>query len=268
MRFLSLSFGFVVLAIGCSAVNGGSPTQAAKRSHTLPNERVVRIHVWRSVTICKSGALWGTNTWKHKDSVSGTAFGAEIGGRRYFVTAAHVVAPNPDLVAVPGKDGLPKVESERTGIHIGNLALSPSSVRLDFTHDIALLELSAEDWGKLGDVAVYSLCCELPRVEFDELTTWGYHEGAQKDAGEDPDASAAQQCRTVRVNAVDQQAITINAAVPAGFSGGPLLDAEHRVVGVVSRAEGAASVAIPAAFLKLVASQPSLVADQEEWVVR
>jgi hypothetical protein len=231
-----------------------------------PQQQVIFVSADISITMKESGLAWGTNDKSYHQANRGTAFAAEIANKRYLVTAAHVLSINPKasslsikgkLIALgTDKKGLPIMTEQHTGIRIGELSIIPASVRFDFSHDLAVMELSQDDWEKLDGIVLHTLSKQSPSVE-DEVKVWGFNASS----------SAAQQLKTAKVNFVTDLIIDVNQPVEGGFSGGPLLDQSNRVIGVVVRSEAAAALAVPVDFLKSVVDMPPCKKDNRGWRV-
>jgi hypothetical protein len=176
-----------------------------------------------------------------------------IDGRRYLATAAHVLTCGP----VSKEDApLPRIKEQHSTIYAGPLVIKPLSVRIDFEHDLALMEFADADWNKL-DIMVFDLSSKSPCIE-DKAKIWGCVDKASPDP----------QLKDAPIVAVTRHAITAGCPVDHGFSGGPVLDRDNRLIGIVSRTESVATVVRPAGFLRQLLLVPACEADEQGWIVR
>lgn len=168
--------------------------------------------------LAESVLLVGGSRCTGGGAVTGTAFAAEVDGRRVLLTNAHVVADVADLGVRPldGGPGLPVVSWQ------------PSR-----SADVAVLELA--DPGDLPPTL--PVATDGPAVG-DEIRTVGFPGGM-------PFTTAGP------VAEVDGRGALLDVRVSGGASGSPVLDARGAVVGqVYARTDGGRGVATPAGTLR------------------
>ncbi|HEX2029284.1 MAG TPA: serine protease [Nitriliruptorales bacterium] len=161
---------------------------------------------------------------------TGSGFAVVVSeGDAFFVTSFAVVA-DPER---------PQVAVERAQVMLGGNRLTASVHAWDPSRDVALLRVDG-----LGNVAIPAWRSpDDPLVSGDRLFAVGLT----------PGGTLAQVTATVA--AVDSTAVVIDAALPDVVRGGPLVDAEGRVVGVAStayRPYGEASAAPPGVPVRLL----------------
>jgi S1-C subfamily serine protease len=176
----------------------------------------------------------------------GSAFAYRAGNRVLLVTAAHVVSwPQPidsltdeqnpsddsDDKQYKASDGY-KFEPSSTRIRIGGLAVQPKRVLIDESRDIALLEISDQDLTALQlEILVSSTV-----VRDAEVKIWGFP-AVQIGTRRVPSASQSSQRSDVTdVRPGEVICAPLNGVeTRGGFSGGPLIAANGKVVGMIMR---------------------------------
>ena len=181
-----------------------------------------------------------------KDLAWGTAFAYRTGGRVLLVTAAHVVEIPADIASVterndPTKDSDDKVYAAAEGfkiergsarLRVGGIAVRPKRMLVDASQDIALLELSEQDLAALH----LETLAAAPVARDAEVKIWGFP-AVQRGGRSVPSASQTSQ----RTDVTDVRPGEVICAplngkeTRGGFSGGPLVDNNGKVVGMIMR---------------------------------
>lgn len=162
-----------------------------------------------------------------------------------MITAAHVVEFPPDVKSVADSDGAYSMadgyglERRPARIRIGGLSLKPVRILVDHKLDIAVLELDD------ATVQLLKLRALAPgkAVVDREAKTWGFPaipSGVLVDGealASTPSASqTSQRCDITDVRPGEVICTTLNGVeTRGGYSGGPLIDSNRDVIGMISR---------------------------------
>lgn len=182
-----------------------------------------------------------------KDVAWGTAFAYRTGGRVMLVTAAHVIEMPSSIASIVDRgrdlatddddkeykaaDGF-KIERGPSRIRVGGIAVQPKRVLVDEAQDIALLEVTEQDLAalRLETLAPGTVARDA------EAKIWGFP-AVQRGGRSVPSASQTSQRTDVTdVRPGEVICAPLNAKeTRGGFSGGPLVDANGKVVGMIMR---------------------------------
>lgn len=182
-----------------------------------------------------------------KDIAWGTAFAYRTGGRVMLVTAAHVIEMPSSIASVVDRgkdlatddddkeykaaDGF-KIERGPSRIRVGGIAVQPTRVLVDEAQDIALLEIAEQDLAalRLETLAPGTVARDA------EAKIWGFP-AVQRGGRSVPSASQTSQRTDVTdVRPGEVICAPLNAKeTRGGFSGGPLVDVNGKVVGMIMR---------------------------------
>lgn len=186
---------------------------------------------------------------KAEDEVSGTAFCVDASG--FFVTNAHVTSE-----AASETLTLRLHSGER-----GEKAYKAHVVRTDADADLSLLKVDGA-----ARLATLPLGHDEKLIETTPVTAFGYPFG--KDLALDDKAEPNITVSTGHITALrrskgELEFIQLDASLNPGNSGGPVLDAQGRVVGVVEAGVPGASLnfAIPVHTLAAFLARPDIVFD-------
>lgn len=179
-------------------------------------------------------------------TVFGTAFALQVDGRVLLVTAAHVVQPSPPITEVAGtdgkrydtSDGATTIEAETTRVLVSGLAFTPKRMLVDRSQDIALMELEP---GDLNLLQLQTLSAGAVKRD-DPVKLWGFPVVPRRGPKDEPLPSAPSASQTSqRADVTDVRdgevvcAMLNGVETRGGFSGGPAVDADGTVVGVIMR---------------------------------
>jgi len=200
-------------------------------------------HVTRPRDI-KSGRMTAVDT---HECISrfGSAFAYKVGDRVLLVTAAHVAPPSGQVSSIATRDGT--VLSSQEGyvleqgdckVRIGGLAIKPTTWYRDPDLDIALFEISAKE---LDSLSMEILSAGSVKRS-DEVKLWGFPAIPQQGADGKPMPSVPSASQTSqRSDVTDVRAEEVVCAplngveTRGGFSGGPVLNSQGQVVGMIMR---------------------------------
>ncbi len=163
-----------------------------------------------------------------------------------LVTAAHVVEFPPELRSVTDADGVTFSTGEAgttldrlpARIRISGLAFRPRRMLVDHKLDIAIIDLCDQT---VASFDFRMLKPAVPKVD-EEAKIWGFPgipgpeiDGVREAAA--PSASqTSQRCDVTDVRRGEVICTALNGIeTRGGFSGGPLIDREGRVLGMISR---------------------------------
>jgi hypothetical protein len=162
------------------------------------------------------------------------------GGRVFVVTAAHVAMPHGQTQLVAQSDGtqvaFARVDERASRLRLGSLSVAPIGLWVDPRRDLAVLEFAAGDGDELrrslspDPAAPIPLLPEAEPAGGVDVEAWGYP------------AQVHPQVAKPSISASTEEVVVLNAALPRGYSGGPVMvvaGAKKRMVGVVSRADDA-----------------------------
>lgn len=248
-----LAAAIMIAAASASAPSVGEPPPgAAAASGQLPAAIATPVfaeqtfHVTRSRDVVR-GRMAAVNV-QVKDLRWGTGFAYRTGGRVLLVTAAHVVKLPSDIASIterndPTNESDDKVYATVDGykiepspgparIRIGGLSVQPTRVLVDTSQDIALLEVSERDLA-----ALHLETLGAAKVERDaEVKLWGFP-AVQRGGMSVPSASqTSQRTDVTELKLREVICAPLNGKeTRGGFSGGPLVDGNGKVVGMIMR---------------------------------
>lgn len=170
---------------------------------------------------------------KLRISGMGSGYQIQSNGTRYIVTAAHVIlgedlndktvsGVDPDTkdtitVTIGPKDQA--IRSTTTRIRIGYLSVPPRAILLDRNADLAVMSLWPDHQNSIPASVFICDATRYPELG-QSLNSWGF-----------PDTPDPQMQRDLIVTAINaRRTITVNAEIPNGFSGGPLLSADGKTL--------------------------------------
>jgi S1-C subfamily serine protease len=169
----------------------------------------------------------------HIRIATGCGFAIKIGGKNYLVTAKHVINPSPstnmlleemgddDEVRYDGKKNTLKTVKIR--IRISGLSLRPLSVFWGKQKDIAIITLAEKDWNLLKlETLEFSDSAPKPLMP---VIAWGFPETPNP------------QLQELKIAAVHKSYLVLNESLGHGFSGGPLVNLESELLGLIIRSE-------------------------------
>ncbi|MHC4251627.1 MAG: S1 family peptidase [Planctomycetota bacterium] len=175
------------------------------------------------------GRLFGSTVEEKRVVRTGAGFLVEAEGRTLLVTAAHVASgPVHPAVIVDGGsktviDGdRVRVTASTFRVRVGDLSLPPSQVLVDREADVAVFSLDDEALGLLG-LGGFDLAQASPETG-DEVAVWGF-----------PGTTVPQLKRGMLVSAIERFYFALNRPLDEGFSGGPVVGAGDRLLGVILR---------------------------------
>ena len=182
----------------------------------------------------------------HNDDVMGSAFCVGAGG--YFVTNQHVTETAQGQVTLLIHPGLPSQKK-----------LQARVLQSDKGLDLALLKVD----GATGLTAL-PLGTDTSLLETDPVTAFGYPFGtflALSDTSYPAISVSVGHITALRRDKQGLQYIQLDASLNPGNSGGPVLDAQGRVLGVVQAGVPGAALnfAIPVHFLEAFLRRPLVV---------
>jgi serine protease Do len=209
---------------------------AASAGEELSHEKIVEIGKAATAMVEVS---------RFRGKAYGTAFCVNPAG--YFVTNAHVIegALKSECTLVLN----PALKTQRK--------LKAKLLRLDKPHDLAILRV--DDGGKLPSLALGSVD---GITETQEVVAFGFPFGTLLSENEiDPPAVSVNVGRItslMRRRRAGVERIQVDAALNPGNSGGPLLDQQGKVVGVVEAGIPGAHLnfAIPITFVAAIGARP------------
>ncbi|MHC5054504.1 MAG: S1 family peptidase [Planctomycetota bacterium] len=175
------------------------------------------------------GRLFGSTVEEKRVVRTGTGFLVEAEGRTLLVTAAHVASGpvHPAAIAEGGMETAidgdrVRVTESTFRVRVGDLSLPPSRVLVDREADVALLSMDDEALGLLG-LGGFDLARASPEAG-DEVAVWGF-----------PGTTVPQLKRGMLVSAIERFYFALNSPLEEGFSGGPVVGAGDRLLGVILR---------------------------------
>jgi len=161
-----------------------------------------------------------------------TGFLVYFKGRYFCITAAHAVSGE-ELAHCEGK----VVARNRRGCLISRLAVRPTRVIVKGESDIAALEISKEDAERMRanifmlskrGFSLFGRDCETPSLS-QSYNTYGFSSNSVS-----PNSRV-----NVSATEIFETYFALGHESPPGFSGGPVLTSEGKLVGMVSRSTAA-----------------------------
>jgi len=121
-------------------------------------------------------------------------------------------------------------------IRVSSLAYTPQRFYLDRPSDIAIMEMPPDFWKKLAVVGLQPQA-DLPAVE-EVVKVWGF-----------PQTTLPQLKIGPRVVMATSEMIALNEPLDGGYSGGPVLNMNDALLGMVLRSTDRQSRVVPSAKL-------------------
>lgn len=175
----------------------------------------------------KRNVIWGSTqkTTTFSEIVSGAGF--LIGD--YIVTARHVVTGKiPEQIHKMGDIDFSvegnKIDSSTCRIRVSSSGFVPRAIYICLDKDIAILKLAKED-RELLKLQQLSLSTSPLAIE-QKVKAWGF-----------PSTVNPQVKTDLLVTSIKNQWFVLDHPLGSGFSGGPVVDKEGAVLGIVSRSE-------------------------------
>ena len=169
-------------------------------------------------------------SYEFKSVTQGSGFVLTTRNGPYIVTAAHVLAGPAYLAVVGDGDVIVDLSSPRATltsqsfrVRVSELSLRPVSIFLDRDRDVAILALSSDDWRQLRTPS-FRLWQLSPSTIRSQVTIYGF-----------PGQASAPTLHTARVADIQRDFFSVDQSFGPGFSGGPVVDARNRLMGMVSR---------------------------------
>jgi hypothetical protein len=219
------------------------PADDLPKSISVPVFTEQWCHVTRPRDI-KLGRMTAVDTYECI-SRFGSAFAYQSGDTVLLITAAHVAPPPGQVQSITTKDGA--VLSSQEGysleqgdckVRIGGLAVKPKRWFRDPDLDVALFEVSANDLEPLNMEVLSAGSVKRN----DEVKLWGFPAIPQQGADGRPLPSvpsasqASQRSDVTDVRADEVVCAPLNGVeTRGGFSGGPVLNSQGQVVGMIMR---------------------------------
>lgn len=182
--------------------------------------------------------MWPRQPIIHNVTTSGVGTGFLVNhkGKQLIVTAAHVISsPRSPVSVTDAKTGKTfnkdSILTSRNRIRVSDLSFTPSRIAVDAANDLAILELHQDDLSVLDLQPLFLLQQSRSRTpEIVQPTTrqgvqiWGF-----------PSSNQPQLVTNIVITAVERSFFVLNQPLQPGFSGGPVINADKVILGVVSR---------------------------------
>ncbi len=226
MRF-RMTLALAALAASCSSrpAPAPAPDSAPPPAGPVP----VKIFSETKYVLETKGRLFGSTVEEKRVVRTGAGFLVKAGCGPLIVTAAHVASGPAAPAEIVDGDKRVTVDGDRVRVtastfrvRVGDLSFPPSRILVDRAADVALLSLGDEALGLLGLEAL-DLEQASPATG-DEVAVWGF-----------PGTTVPQLKRGMLVSAIERGYFALNKPLDLGFSGGPVVGAGDRLLGLILR---------------------------------
>lgn len=175
----------------------------------------------------KTGFIWKKDI--QKSLRKGSGFYIKKGKNHFIITAAHVVVGNWPLAEITiGKtnhvinNSTEKLASATFLVRIGDTSVNPKNIAIFNDDDVAIMEITPADASVL-EVAAQCLN-DSPVTLGQKVRAWGF-----------PGTASPQLSKELDVSSKQPGFFDVNDKLDPGQSGGPVLDADGDLIGLVSR---------------------------------
>ncbi|NUM32956.1 MAG: trypsin-like peptidase domain-containing protein [Candidatus Brocadiae bacterium] len=172
--------------------------------------------------------------WNSEKTISTIIYGTGFVLDGKIVTSKHVVCglALEDYQAIQGEDGnivqfnknviLEKLIESK--VRIGGLGIEPERIYISLKYDLAFLKISSE--------ALETLRLQKLNVSHEEM-----YVGKKVEAWGFPSTSNPQVNIDLKITSIKDDWFVLNQSLEPGFSGGPIIDQNNHVLGIISRSE-------------------------------
>jgi Trypsin-like peptidase domain len=194
---------------------------------------------------------------------TGCSFKVHWNGKDYLLTAKHVINPGfsrKTLLKAEGEDEEIQYDDKKTVLQkvilrsrVSGLSLKPSAIYWEPQIDISYLILESNDITLLN-LRTLQPSNTNPKI-LDSVTAWGFP------------ATSNPQLREIKIAAVYDDYLVLNDSLDHGFSGGPLLNSNGELIGIIIRSEEKQSRALRITndlLSRLFSSEPMRYTDSLE----
>lgn len=232
------------LAASCSKRPSPGAPGAPVRSPPVPSVTCVKVFSETAYKLEIKGRIYGSTVKEIRPTRAGAGFLVLSGRGPLLVTAAHVVCapPRPERIVDDGSKTI-RIDGERTTVksasfrvRVGDLSFQPSRILVDRDCDTALMSLGEEALALLR-LSAFELALPAPEVGA-KVKAWGF-----------PGTSVPQLKEGMLVAAIEKGYFALNSSIDPGFSGGPLVDSDGKLLGMVVRSTEQQTRCIPAAAI-------------------